>query len=398
MVVTKTAEVMGKLELLHHKKVGATDRRTIGPIVTLSRGGPKQRHLMLASQKGKVIAYASRQLMSPEKNYPTHDLELEGVISEESDGMIAFIEDRSSLVEQIHAYQFNDEKLCLIQDKVLRGEAKEAVLDSDGVLRIGGRICVRKRGDLIRLILEEAHCSWYSIHPGSAKMYHDLTQHYWWCGMKRDITDVVSRCLTCQQVKCEHQRPGGADQVYPLYSGSVEVYSREVSRAIYQSDCATTWSSNFYHIGSGFTIYFSFLEGIITWSGQSRQKSYGDRRVRALVFMEGGHVWLRVSPMKGVMRFGKKGKLSPGFIGTFEILSRVGEVDYNLALSPSLSAVHTVFHVSMLRKYIPDESHVLSLDSVELSPDLTFEDQPIAILDRQVRKLRTNEIASVNVQ
>ena len=87
--------------------------------------------------------------------------------------------------------------------------------------------------------------------------------------------------------------------------------------------------------------------------------------------------------MKGVMRFGKKGKLSPGFIGTFEILSRVGEVDYNLALSPSLSAVHPIFHVSMLQKYIPDEYHVISLDSVELGPDLTYEEEPIAILNRK---------------
>ncbi|XP_069149347.1 uncharacterized protein [Solanum lycopersicum] len=98
------------------------------------------------------------------------------------------------------------------------------------------------------------------------------------------------------------------------------------------------------------------------------------------------------------MRFGKKGKLSPRFIGPFEILSRVGEVAYKLALPPSLSGVHPVFHVSMLWKYIPDESHVLSLDSVELGPDLTFEEEPIAIFERQVRKLRTKEIASVKVQ
>ena len=77
------------------------------------------------------------------------------------------------------------------------------------------------------------------------------------------------------------------------------------------------------------------------------------------MFMEGDHVWLRVSPMKGVMRFGKKGKLSPRFIGTFKILSRMREVVYKLALPPSLSAVHPVFHVSMLRKYILDESHVI---------------------------------------
>ena len=102
--------------------------------------------------------------------------------------------------------------------------------------------------------------------------------------------------------------------------------------------------------------------------------------------------------MKGVMRFGKKVKLSPIFIGPFDILSREGEVANKLALRPSFSAVHPVIHVSMLQKYIPDESHVLSLDSVELSPDLTFEEEPIAILDRQVRKLRTKEIDSVKVQ
>ena len=71
---------------------------------------------------------------------------------------------------------------------------------------------------------------------------------------------------------------------------------------------------------------------------------------------------------------------------------------YKLALPPSLLAVHPVVHVSMIRKYIPDESHVLSLDSVELGPYLTFEEDPIAILDRKIRKLRTKEIASVKVQ
>ena len=93
--------------------------------------------------------------------------------------------------------------------------------------------------------------------------------------------------------------------------------------------------------------------------------------------------------MKGVLRFENKGKLSSSFIGPFETLIRVGEVSYKLAFPPSLSEVHPVFHVSMLRKYIPDESHVISLYSVELGPDLTYEEEPIAILDRQVRKLRT---------
>ena len=75
-------------------------------------------------------------------------------------------------------------------------------------------------------------------------------------------------------------------------------------------------------------------------------------------------VLLRVSPMKGVMRFGKKGKLSPRFMGPFEILDRVGEVAYRLALSPSLSVLHPVFYVSMLRKYHGEPSHVLDFSTV----------------------------------
>ena len=71
-------------------------------------------------------------------------------------------------------------------------------------------------GDWIRLILEEAHCSRYSIHPSEAKMYHNLRQNYWWGGMRRDIADFVARCLCCQQVKAEHMRPGGLLQRLPI--------------------------------------------------------------------------------------------------------------------------------------------------------------------------------------
>ncbi|XP_070025720.1 uncharacterized protein [Nicotiana sylvestris] len=102
--------------------------------------------------------------------------------------------------------------------------------------------------------------------------------------------------------------------------------------------------------------------------------------------------------MKGVMRFRKKGKLSPRYIGPFEILKRIGEVAYKLALLPSLSAVHPVFHVSMLRKYYGDPSHVLDFITIQLDKDLTYIKESVAILDRQVRKLRSKNIASVNVQ
>ncbi|XP_070032438.1 uncharacterized protein [Nicotiana tomentosiformis] len=115
---------------------------------------------------------------------------------------------------------------------------------------------------------------------------------------------------------------------------------------------------------------------------QSRQKSYADRKICDVAFMVGERVLLRVSLMKGVMRFGKKGKLSPRYIRPFEILERVGEVAYKLAFPPSLSVVHPVIHVSMLWKYHGDPSHVLYFSLVQLDKDLTYEEESVAILAR----------------
>ena len=112
----------------------------------------------------------------------------------------------------------------------------------------------------------------------------------------------------------------------------------------------------------------------------------------------GDHVFLRVSLTKGVMRFGIKGKLSPQFIGPFEILDRVGEVAYRLALPPMLAGVHNVFHVSMLRKYVPDRNHVVAYEPLKLREDLTYEEQPERIVDKKVQELRRRTIQYVKVQ
>ncbi|KAL5540174.1 hypothetical protein UlMin_045925 [Ulmus minor] len=132
-------------------------------------------------------------------------------------------------------------------------------------------------------------------------------------------------------------------------------------------------------------------------AAQSRQKSYADKRRRPLEFNEGDHVFLKIAPMKGVMRFGRKGKLSPRFIGPFEILKRVGKVAYQLALPPSLSAVHNVFHVSMLKKYVSDPSHVLQEAPVEIDEKLSYEERPVRILDRKTKELRNKIVALVKV-
>ncbi|KAK4727517.1 hypothetical protein R3W88_032434 [Solanum pinnatisectum] len=98
------------------------------------------------------------------------------------------------------------------------------------------------------------------------------------------------------------------------------------------------------------------------------------------------------------MRFGKKGKLSPRYIGPFKVLKYVGLVVYKLALPPSLSGVHPVFHVSILKKYHGDGDYIIKWDSIVLDKDLKYEEKLIAILDRDVRKLRTKEIKSVKFQ
>ena len=98
-------------------------------------------------------------------------------------------------------------------------------------------------------------------------------------------------------------------------------------------------------------------------------------------------MFLKVSPTWGVVRFGKKGKLSPKFIGPFEVVQWVGNCTYRLALPPSLSGVHDVFHVSMLKKYVPDASHVLDFTELGVAPDLTTVEWPVAIVDREERVL-----------
>ncbi|XP_070047025.1 uncharacterized protein [Nicotiana tomentosiformis] len=126
-------------------------------------------------------------------------------------------------------------------------------------------------------------------------------------------------------------------------------------------------------------------------TAQSRQKSYADQKAHNLSFMVGEKVLLNVSPMKGIVRFGKKGMLSLRFIGPFEVLERAGQVAYKLALPPSLLGVHSVFHVFMLRKYYADRSHVVYCITIQLDERLGYEEEPVT---RQARQLRSKKISA----
>ena len=129
-------------------------------------------------------------------------------------------------------------------------------------------------------------------------------------------------------------------------------------------------------------------------AAQDRQKSYADKRRKDLEFEVEDRVFLKLSPWKGVVRFGK---LSPRYIGPFEIVERIGPVAYRLDLLEELSRVHNVFHISMQRKYISNPSHVLETPEIELRDDLSYEEQPVQILGREEKELRNKTISLVKV-
>ena len=110
---------------------------------------------------------------------------------------LAHTQARSSLIEEVQGRQAEDPSLVKEVEAVKRGETTDFSLDTEGVLRLGGRLCVPKAGNLRERILEEAHKTAYTIHPGATKMYLDLKELYWWKGMKKDVAKIVSKCLVC---------------------------------------------------------------------------------------------------------------------------------------------------------------------------------------------------------
>ncbi|KAJ9544341.1 hypothetical protein OSB04_024048 [Centaurea solstitialis] len=131
---------------------------------------------------------------------------------------------------------------------------------------------------------------------------------------------------------------------------------------------------------------------------RNRQKSYADKRRKDIEFQVGDQVMLKVSPWKGVIRFGKKGKLSPRFIGPFKITKRIGAVAYKLDLPVELGGIHNTFHVSNLRKCLAHPGTAIPLSEISIDSKMNFVEEPVAIVDRKIRKLRNKEIELVKVQ
>ena len=128
-----------------------------------------------------------------------------------------------------------------------------------------------------------------------------------------------------------------------------------------------------------------------------RQKSYANMRRKDNRYEINEKVFLKVSPWKKVMRFGENGKFSPRLIRSYEVIEKVGPVAYGLALPPEFEKIHNVFHVSMLRRYRLDPSHVVSSETINLRSDLTYEEVPVQSLAQEVKELRKKRIPSVKL-
>ncbi|GJR13008.1 putative reverse transcriptase domain-containing protein [Tanacetum coccineum] len=231
------------------------------------------------------------------------------------------------------------------------------------------------------------------------KMYHDLRHMYWWPGMKKDIALYVSKCLTYSK-----------DIHLPLVEFSYNnnyYYSMRCApfKALYGRKYRSPilWVE----VREGQLIRLEIVQETIEKISQirdrlkaarDRQKSYADKRRKSLEFSVGDHVLLKVSPWKGVVCFGKKGKLAPRFVGPFEITERIGPVAYLLRLRQELSSVHDTFYVLNLKKCLVDPTLRVPLEEIQVDAKLDFIEEPVEILKREIKKLKRSRISIVKVR
>nr|GEU92492.1 putative reverse transcriptase domain-containing protein [Tanacetum cinerariifolium] len=243
---------------------------------------------------------------------------------------------------------------------------------TDRTLCLNGRSWLPCYGDLRTVIIHESHKSKYSIHLGFDKMYQDMKRLYWWPNMKADIATYVSKCLTCAKVKAEHQRPLGL----LTEVGEAQLFGPELIQEKTEKIIQIKQRMQ---------------------AARDRQKSYADLKCKLMEFQIRDRVMLKVSPWKREVRFGKRGKLNPRYVGPFKVLNKVGTIAYKVELPQELSRVHNTFYVSSLKKCHVDEPLVVPLDGLHFDDKLHFVEEPIEIVDREVKRLKQSRIPLVQV-
>ncbi|GKD62926.1 putative reverse transcriptase domain-containing protein [Tanacetum coccineum] len=315
---------------------------------------------------------------------------------------------------------------------------------SDGALYYLDRIWVPLKGDVRTLIMDEAHKSKYSIHPGADKMYYDFRDRYWWPGMKKDIVVYVSRIAMDFVTKLPRTSSGHdtiwvimdrltkfahflpmredykMDRLARLYLNEIVARHGVPTSIISDRDSHFTSSQSERTIRTmedmlracvldfkgSWDVHLLLVEFSYNNSYHSSVRCapfealYG-RKCHSLIMWvevgEGEYVLLKVPPWKGVVHFGKKGKLTPRFVGQFEITEQIGLVAYRLRLPKELNGVHDTFHVSNLKKCLVDPTLHMPLDEIQVDAKLNFVEEPVEILEREFKKLKQSRIAIVKV-
>nr|GEY39653.1 putative reverse transcriptase domain, ribonuclease H-like domain, aspartic peptidase domain protein [Tanacetum cinerariifolium] len=338
----------------------------------------------------------------------------------------------NALIKARKEKNFGTEDLC--------GMIKKLERCIGGTLCLNGRSWIPCRCNLRELIMHESHKSKYSIHPGSDKMYQDLKKLYWWPNMKEEIATYVSKCLTSAKVKVECQKPFGllVQPMIPVWKWENVTMDFITKLPKTSTGQDTIWDrhlplvefsyNNSYHTSikaSSFEAPYSRkCRSPICWAevgdaqltspesvhetseniiqikkriqaARDRQKSYADRRRKPLEFEVRDKVMLKVSPWKGVIRFNKRGKLNPRYIGPFKILAKVGMFAYRLELPEQLSQVHSTFHVSNLKKCFVDETLAITLDEIQIDDKLNFIEELVENMDQEVKRLKQSRILIV---
>ncbi|GKE64710.1 putative reverse transcriptase domain-containing protein [Tanacetum coccineum] len=227
------------------------------------------------------------------------------------------------------------------------------------------------------MVMHESHKSKYSIHPGSEKMYQDMKKLYWWPNRKADIATYVSKCMTCSKVKAEHQRTLGLlvqpailewkwDNIMMNFITKIPKSSQDLSMS---------------------TVYHPETDG----QSESTIQTLKDM-LRACVGDAQGLT------LERSVRFGKRGKLNPRYVGPFKVLAKVGKVAYRLEFPQELSRVHHTFHVSNLKKCYADEPLAMQLEGVHVDDKLQFVEEPVEIMEQEIKRLKQSRIPMVKVR
>nr|GEU35182.1 putative reverse transcriptase domain-containing protein [Tanacetum cinerariifolium] len=284
---------------------------------------------------------------------------------------------------------------------------------SNGIRYFKGRLWLPLFGGIRDMIMHELHKSKYSIHPGSDKMYQDLKKLYWWPNMKADIATFISKCLTCAKVKAKHQKPSSLLQQLEILEWKLKKIIMDFVSGLprtlsgYDSiwvivDRLTNYQASI-KAAPFEALYGQKCRSPVCWSEVGDSQLTGPELIREtiekIVQIKNRLVkWLCVSPWKGVIHFGKRGKLSPWYIGPFKIIERIGPVAYKLELPEKLRGIHNTFHVSNLKKCLADENLVIPLEEVQIDDKLHFIEEPVEIMDREVKQLKQSQILIVKVR